>query len=191
MSLVQTRPFPSRTKLTPPLAGGFVGRPGPVARRRLAATIASVVVLALAWLWLAPQQLGGSDAYSVTDGVSMLPRIHAGDLVVVRREASYHVGEVAAFHDLQLHAVVLHRIIAIHGGRYVFKGDNNDFVTSYEPTKAQIVGAERLHVPGAGKLILDLRTPAVAAALLALLWLFSFSPSSRSRRQRRRGRHAR
>ena len=34
-----------------------------------------------------------------------------------------------------LHVVVLHRIIAIKGDRYVLKGDNNDFV---DPDAAQL-----------------------------------------------------
>lgn len=153
--------------------------------------LASLAALAVAWLAFAPQQIGGPDAYVVTDGVSMLPHFHTGDLVVVRKEASYHVGEVAAFHDLQLHVVVLHRIVAIHGDRYVFKGDNNDFVTPYEPTKAQIVGAEWLHIPRVGLLVREVRTPWIAAVVLGVAWLLSFSPASRSRRQRRRRRHAR
>lgn len=150
--------------------------------------VALLVAVALLWTGLLPQQLGGKMSYVITDGVSMLPRFHAGDLVILRREPSYHVGEVAAFHNQQLHVIVMHRIVAIHGDRYVFKGDNNDFITAYEPTKSQIVGAEWLHLSGAGRILLDLRVPIVTAVLLAGLWLFSFWPK-RSRRQRRRHRH--
>jgi signal peptidase I len=149
------------------------------------------VALAVVWTGLLPQQLGGRTSYVITSGVSMLPDFHAGDLVVVRREPTYHVGEVAAFHNQQLHVVVLHRIVAIRGDHYVFKGDNNTWYTTYEPTKAQIVGAAWLHVPRAGRILGDLRVPAVAAVLLALLWLYSFWPQQRTRHQRRRHRHAR
>ena len=121
----------------------------------------------------------------------MLPRYHAGDLVILRKEPSYHVGEVAAYHNEQLHAIVLHRIVAIRGTRYVFKGDNNSWVTTFEPTKSQIVGARWLHLPEAGRLLLDLRTPIVAALLLGVLWLYSFWSPSGSRRRRRRHRHGR
>ena len=159
------------------------------AQRKVLSTVAGLVVVLAAWFWLAPRPLG-FDSYAITDGVSMLPHFHAGDLVVLRREPTYHVGEVAAFHNQQIHVIVLHRIIAIHGGRYVFKGDNNDFVTSYEPTRSQIVGAEWLHVPGGGRVLEELRTPAVAAVILGLLWLTSFSRRPGSRRQRRRRHHA-
>lgn len=166
---------------------------GPTVRtRRLLVKLLLLGAVALTVLWtgLLPQQLGGRMSYVITSGISMLPDFHAGDLVIVRREPTYHVGEVAAFHNQQLHVVVLHRIVAIRGDRYVFKGDNNTWDTTYEPTKAQIVGADVLHLSGAGRVVLDLRVPAVAAGLLAVLWLYSFWPKARTRRRRRRHRHA-
>lgn len=159
--------------------------------RRLAVVLVALFAAAGFWAMLAPQQIGGLDSYVITDGVSMLPHYHTGDLVVVRKESSYHVGEVAAFHNVQLRAVVLHRIVARRGSRFVFQGDNNPAPTSYEPTQSQIVGAQWVHLPGAGKLVLDLRQPVVAAVLLGVLGLYSFSATSRSRRLRRRHRHAR
>lgn len=151
--------------------------------------LASVVAFATIWSGLLPQQIGGSMSYAITDGTSMLPHYHAGDLVILRKEPAYHVGQVAAFHNARLHVIVLHRIVAIHANHYEFKGDNNSWVTLYEPTRSQIVGAEWLHLPGAGRVILDLRVPAVAAVLLGLLWVYSFWPRSTTRRQRRRHRH--
>jgi signal peptidase I len=178
--------------------------PAPAARRRRGAhrsrighrrlltklALAAACIVGLVWTGLLPQQLGGRMSYVITEGISMLPHFHAGDLVILRKEPSYHVGEVAAFHNGELGVVVMHRIVAIHGDHYVFKGDNNDFVTTYEPTKAQIVGAEWLHLPRVGTYLLRLRDPLIAAVLLGLLWLYSFAPRSKSRRQRRRHRHA-
>lgn len=153
--------------------------------------IAAIAFGVLALTGMLPQQLGGSFSYAITDGTSMLPTFHPGDLVIIRKEPSYHVGEVAAFHNEQLGVIVLHRIVAMRGDRYVFKGDNNDFDTSYEPTKSQIVGAEWLHLPGVGNVLLDLRIPVVAALLLAALWLYTFWTPSHSESRRRRRRHAR
>lgn len=140
---------------------------------------------------LLPPQLGGATSYVITRGVSMLPHFHAGDLVVLRQEPTYHVGEVAAYHNGQLGVVVMHRIYAVHGDRYAFKGDNNNFVDTYQPTQSQILGAEWIHLPAAGAWLDKLRAPAVAAALLAGLWLYTFSSRSTSRRHRRRRRHGR
>jgi len=159
-------------------------------RAALKLAVAAILAIIVVVTGLLPVQLGGSMSYVITDGISMLPHFHTGDLVILRKEATYYVGEVAAFHNEQLRAVVMHRIVAIHGKHYVFKGDNNDFDTTYEPTKSQIVGAEWIHLPGAGNYILKLREPYIAAGLLGLLWLYTFSYRKRSRHQRRRHRHA-
>ena len=158
---------------------------------RVFAVIVSVAIILVAWFAFAPPQLGGATSYVITDGVSMLPHFRAGGLVLLRQESNYHVGEVAAYHNGQLGVVVMHRIIAVKDGHYAFKGDNNNFVDTYEPTRAQIVGAEWLYLPGAGRYVQEIRDPFVAAIALGALWLYSFSPRSRSRRQRRRHRHAR
>ena len=119
---------------------------------QLVTALVSLVLLGAGWFFLAPTQLGGSNAYVQIYGTSMQPNYHAGDLVVVRAASSYHVGEIVAYRNASLgnHAV-LHRIIRIQGGRYFFKGDNNNFVDSYQPTSSQLIGAEWLHVPGVGR----------------------------------------
>jgi signal peptidase I len=120
----------------------------------------------------------------------MLPRFHAGDLVILRKQATYHVGQVAAYHNAQLKEVVLHRIVSVDGTRYIFKGDNNEFTDSFEPTGSEIIGSQWAHLPRAGRLFEGLRDPFVAAIALAFLWLLAFSPRRRSRHYRRRHRHA-
>jgi hypothetical protein len=119
----------------------------------------------------------------------MLPLYHAGDLVLLRQQSHYRVGEVAGYHNAQLGVTVMHRIVAKEGDHYIFKGDNNGFVDNFEPTASQIVGAEWLHLRGWGNVLLTLRAPVVGAMLLGVMWLFVFWPRSGSRRQRRRRRH--
>ena len=158
--------------------------------RRVFRPLLGAAMAVVLWLVFAPTVLGGSVTYVVTDGVSMLPHFHAEDLVLLRQEPTYHVGEVAGYENGQLHEIVMHRIIALDGDRYVFKGDNNDFTDTYHPLKSQIVGAEWLHLSGWGRWLNDIRIPFVTAALLAALWLLSFRKSPATRRRRRR-RHAR
>jgi len=98
-------------------------------QRRIAALVVVLGVLAAAWFFLAPPGIGGDTTYVVTDGTSMHPRIHTGDLALVRPAASYHVGDIVAYRNPELHVVVLHRIHSISaGGRYRFKGDNNSWI---------------------------------------------------------------
>jgi signal peptidase I len=142
-------------------------------RNRLGAlgALAAVVVL---WVLLAPTQLGGPTSFAQITGVSMEPRLHSGDLVVVRRSGGYHVGEVVAYRSRTLGRIVLHRIVAIHGDRYTFKGDNNDFVDPAPAARGDLVGREWIRIPGAGRWFLRLHEPWVASllAVLAVLVLF-------------------
>src|SRR6185312_7416744 len=98
-------------------------------RRRIAALVVVLGALAAGWFFLAPTGIGGDTTYVVTDGISMHPRIHTGDLALVRPASSYHVGDIVAYRNPQLHVVVLHRIHSISpSGRYRFKGDNNSWI---------------------------------------------------------------
>lgn len=116
----------------------------------------------------------------------MLPHFHAGGLVITKERSSYHVGEVVAYHNSELHAVVMHRIVAIDGDRYVFKGDNNDFRDSYHPTASQLVGQEWIYWPSGGKYLHLLRTPFLFAILMAFLGVIAFRPEHSKIRRRRR-----
>lgn len=170
-----------------------ISRVAPALRPRhpwLIATMLTLIVGALGWAFLAPRQLGGSTSYVITDGTSMLPNFHAGDLVLLRRQPGYQVGEVAGYHSTRLGVTVMHRIVAIDGTHYVFKGDNNSWRDTEQPVAADIVGAEWMHLAGWGSVLLDLHTPVVAAAVLGLLWTLVMWPRSSTRRQRRRRRHA-
>ena len=104
-------------------------------RTRLSGRLRRVVGLALsfalvgaAWWLLAPGQLGGSTSFATVDGTSMLPTFQRSDLVALRTTGTYRVGDVAGYRSRLLERVVLHRIVAIDGGRYSFKGDNKVLV---------------------------------------------------------------
>src|SRR3954471_12430061 len=119
--------------------------------KKLASGAFALAAVACAWFFFAPSWLGGSTSYVVTEGVSMQPRFHTGDLAVVRSAADYRVGDVVAYHSHQLRNIVLHRIIGRDGDRYVFRGDNNDFRDPEHPTRSQLVGKLWLHLPGGGR----------------------------------------
>jgi len=154
--------------------------------RNLALAGITCFLCVFGWLQLGPVQLGGRASYVVTDGTSMLPHFRADGLVVTRAQDSYRVGEVVAYHNKQLNSVVMHRIVARDGDRYVFKGDNNGYRDQYHPTKSEIVGEEWLYWPGGGRLLLLLREPAVFAVIVGGLAFFAasgFVPQSSERRR--------
>jgi signal peptidase I len=151
-------------------------------------TAAAVISVALAWWFLAPTQIGGSTRYVVTSGVSMEPRFHTGDLAIVRPADSYKVGEIVAYRSTLLHTVVLHRIIAVNGDLYTFKGDNNDFIDPVRPTRSELLGKLWLHIPHGGVLLRELHTPVVAAIFVLVVCLLFWTGAGETRRRRKRHR---
>jgi signal peptidase I len=159
--------------------------------KKLLAVTLGLIVLGSLWFYFAPAPLGGSTTYVVTHGVSMEPHFHTGDLAIVRSQSSYHVGEVVAYHNKELHTIVLHRIIGRDGNRYIFKGDNNDFIDFEHPAASQLIGALWLHIPGAGATLQSIRSPALVGILVGAGLLLSMGGVFvRRRRLRRRQRRA-
>lgn len=152
---------------------------------RVTLTLGVGCAIAVLWLALAPTTLGGSASYVTTHGISMLPRFHTGDLAIVRRQSSYQVGDVAAYHSPALRTVVMHRIVAINHGRYTFKGDNNSWLDPGPVTRSQLIGALTLRVPQGGIWLARLASPP-ALAILAFLLLISGGSAATARRRRRR-----
>jgi signal peptidase I len=154
--------------------------------RKLISSALGLIVLGSIWFYFAPTQLGGTANYVVTHGVSMEPRFHTGDLAIVRSQSTYHVGEIVAYENKMLHTIVLHRIIGRDGSRYIFKGDNNNFVDFEHPAYKQLIGALWIHIPGAGATLKSIRSPALVGILVATGMLL-FTGAAFTRRRRRRG----
>ena len=141
-------------------------------RFRVATSVVfTLVVLGATWWFVAPQQLGGSTAFVVVDGTSMLPYLHRSDLVVLRQTSKPRVADVVGYRSALLDRVVLHRIVAVNGDQYAFKGDNNAFVDAEQVGRSQLIGTVWFHVPSAGRAIGVLHVPWVLAALAALFVL--------------------
>jgi signal peptidase I len=140
-----------------------------------------VATVAAAWWLLAPAQLGGSTAFTTVDGTSMLPTFQRSDLVTLRAARSYSVGDIAGYRSRLLGRVVLHRIVAIHDGRYSFKGDHNSFLDPERATRSQLVGKLWFRIPRAGRAVDALHTPWIVAAVAGLL-VFALFGGTQARR---------
>lgn len=158
---------------------------------RVAAALLLVLLAAVAWRVLGPSTVGGTASYVVTDGTSMLPRFRADGLVITRQQNDYRVGDVVAYHNRKLGVVVMHRIVARDGDRYVFKGDNNGFLDTYHPVAGDLVGKEWVYWPGAGRALKSLRSPGTFALVIGLLGGFAATAYVPRRNRRRRRHHAR
>ena len=113
----------------------------PITWRRFNQAGSLLLLVAVVFFWafvLRPQALGGPAGYVLVSGHSMLPRYHTGDLVLVERKGSYHVGQVIAYRvpkgDAMAGAQVIHRIIggdAQHG--FLVQGDNRSAPDVWRP----------------------------------------------------------
>ncbi|MGZ4177987.1 MAG: signal peptidase I [Solirubrobacteraceae bacterium] len=150
-------------------------------------TATIIALVAAAWLFLAPTRIGGSTTYVITSGVSMEPRFHTGDLAIVRPATHYRVGMVVAYHSSLLKVVVLHRVVAIHDGRYTFKGDNNNFLDPVHPTRSHIIGALWVQVPHGGRVLKALHSQVTVILLCVFVGLLLVGGTDKRRRGRRHG----
>jgi signal peptidase I len=128
-----------------------------------------VAGLVAIWIAFAPVNLGGQISYVLVNGTSMEPGFHPGDLAIVRLADDYQVGDVVTYRNAEIGANVIHRIIAIDQDHFVIKGDNNDWVDGYQPTRDEIIGKLWIHLPKLGAAVEWVRTPlplALAAGLI-------------------------
>jgi signal peptidase I len=128
-------------------------------------TVILLVVMLLSVL-LAGAMATGRVGYVITNGISMNPIYYQGDLVVIAKADSYHVGEIVAYRVPAKHLVILHRIIGGNASGFVMKGDNNQSIDPTHPTASQVVGHAVLHLSHGGLWLKRLTSPA-ALALIA------------------------
>ena len=164
-------------------------------RRRTWRGVIIVLVTLLAWDLVAPVQLGGRISYVNVRGISMEPTLRTGDLLVMRRQDSYDVGQVVAFRSDMAGAVIVHRIVDVVGDRHLLKGDNNSFIDRFTPTVDEIVGAEVFTIAGGERVaVLASSMPAIALQammlVVTLLVLRSSREAMRSERRAARRRRA-
>jgi len=128
--------------------------------------LAGLIVI---WIAFAPAKIGGQVSYVMLNGISMEPNYHTGDLVIVRKEETYQVGDVISYHDPKMGQYIIHRIIRIEQGQYIIKGDNNSWVDDYQPANDEIAGKQWIYVPKLGKTMQWVRVPLNMALITGVL----------------------
>src|SRR3954466_9391708 len=94
---------------------------------RLLRALPVLLCLVAGWWAFAPAPGGRHLQFVMPDGISMEPKLHRGDVVVLREVHHARRGEVIAYHSHLLHRIVLHRVVDIRHGRYLMQGDNNEW----------------------------------------------------------------
>lgn len=167
----------------PPRAAG----PHRSRKRSRVRTVAGWLLLAvivLVWAFaLRPTQLGGPATYIVVSGNSMEPTMSDGDLVMLREQEKYDIGDIITFEvpagEPGGGTLVIHRIVDTEGDAFVPQGDNRDHVDDWRPTQETIKGSLSLHVPRGGVILMTVLQPALLAALAgggATMWVLLRDP---------------
>ena len=141
-------------------------------RRLVAFAVFGVILLAL--FLVRPYTLGGPMTYVIVSGQSMEPTLDHGDLVVIERQSSYRRGDVVAYRvpkgDPGEGRFVIHRIIGGDAASgYVLRGDNRKRPDHWRPRPGDVQGKLRLHLPGTGHALAQLRAPLGMAFVCALI----------------------
>jgi signal peptidase I len=97
-----------------------------------------------------PASLGGWTSYVIVHGQSMDPTYASGDLVVVREEPSYHVGDIIAYKIPKPSPIaghmVIHRVKEITPKGILTRGDNRETEDEWYLHHDDIVGRARVHL---------------------------------------------
>ena len=123
----------------------------------------SILLLALAVGFVALiAPIGGNKALIVRSG-SMQPTIGVGDLITVKPQQEYKVGDIVAFKDpLKSSVFVTHRIIGqeVQNGKNYFKtkGDGNENADFTPVSKENVIGRADISIKGIGKLLAFTKT---------------------------------
>ena len=126
----------------------------------------AILVAVLTWyVTLAPSALAGPVTYAVVSGHSMEPSLYTGDLVLVRKQADYQVGDTVLTNVMG--GFVIHKIVWISGSSVRTQGVNNDFVDTWTLPRSAILGKQFFVFKQFGTYMIALRTNPLLFGLFA------------------------
>lgn len=145
--------------------------------RRVLGWIQIVLTLAVVVFWffnLRPQGLGGPASYAIVSGKSMLPLYRTGDVVVVHKHSTYHLGDIVAYKVPKGNPAagleVIHRLIGGNGTTgWIVKGDNRTAPDVWHPKNGDVVGSAWVHIPSAGFVVRLFHQPLFIAGIAAAI----------------------
>ncbi len=163
-------------------------------RRFVRLLVGWIVILLLLVGWavtLRPTQLGGPATFIVVSGDSMEPILHSGDLVVLRTQDTYEIGDVVTFPvpdgEPGAGSLVIHRIVDTEGQLFIPQGDNRSQADEWRPTNETVRGSLWFHVPRAGQVLTTVLQPPLIAALAGgavTVWLLMREPNAKGRKKK-------
>lgn len=95
---------------------------------------------------------------------SMEPTIAVDELIIVKAEDGYEVGDIVVYQAGRI--LVVHRIVALDGETVTTRGDANN-VDDGAVALSQVKGKVIAHIPHVGKIVRLLKTPVATILLIA------------------------
>jgi signal peptidase len=126
---------------------------------KLIIIIIAIPIAVLMW----PSFLGGNTDLFMVEGNSMLPTILPGSIVVTKKQPTYELDDIVAYHLTQgrLSKIVVHRIIDHTDNGFVIKGDNNPGNDPGFQKEEKVIGKVVFYTPYVGYLLSLIRNPIV------------------------------
>jgi len=104
---------------------------------------------------------------------SMEPNINIGDMVIVRRQNDYEVGDIVAYRS---NTPITHRIVEKTPGGYHTQGDANN-APDPEIEKSRVIGKVVAVIPKIGNVIFFLQEPLGTVLLIFVLFVMIEAPA--------------
>lgn len=120
-----------------------------------------------------PTIFGYSSAVVVSG--SMSGSIEVNDIVIIREESSYKVGDIISYESGD--SLVTHRITAQKDGKFITKGDANNTADRMPVHAEQIMGRVIYVIPKLGAVISFFSSPAGMGILFIAAFLLIIIPS--------------
>ncbi len=118
---------------------------------------------------------------------SMTGSVDAGDAIIIKKSATYEVGDVITYFPAGESVSVTHRIVRIEGEKYYAKGDANEAEDPDPIFLTQIAGKMTVRLPNLGIIIEWLRTwqgvafiVSIGAVVVALVMVANPNEEARS-----------
>lgn len=113
-----------------------------------------------------PLFLGYGNAVVISG--SMEPEISVGDMIIVKAEDNYKIGDVVVYHSNR--SLITHQIVEINENGYVTKGIANNVVDPIVKSK-QVVGKVVFVIDGVGYIVDFLQSPIGLIGIILLGFL--------------------
>jgi signal peptidase I len=155
----------------------------PLWRKVISWTFNGCILAAVIYFW--PARFGGTTSAVLVRGTSMLPNYELNDIVFVREQDEYEIGDIVLFEVPDGEAAgmqIIHRIIGTwEDGTWKTQGDNRQTADQFRLEDEHLLGSPVLHVPEAGRVLQLMQNTFIIATAVGVGAVMLMWPSTSTR----------